>query len=82
MAAAVETETVLTAEAAAASMVEAAAFRWRRHQQWWRRKRDNNDGNDPRRRLRCGPGIASLLMTATGSTTTIATRTVTTDNNP
>ena len=73
MAAAVETETVSTAEAVAVG--------WRRHQQWRRRKRDNNDGNDWQQRLWRGLGIALLSTMATGSTTTIATRTVTTDHN-
>ena len=43
MAVAAETETVLTAEAAAASTVEAAGVGWWRHQQWRQRKWDNND---------------------------------------
>jgi hypothetical protein len=66
VAAATETETALTAEA--------AAIGWRRHRQWRRRKhRDNNDGNDRQQRLRRGPGIAFLSTTVTGTTTTITT---------
>ena len=68
-------------EAVTASTAEAAAVGWRRHQQWWRRKRDNNDGNDQQQRLQRGPGIASLLMMATGLMATITARMDTTDND-
>ncbi len=68
MAAAAETETALTAEA--------AAVRRQRHRQWRRRKHwDINDGNDRRQRLQCGPGIASLSTMATGTMTLITTTT-------
>jgi hypothetical protein len=64
VAAATETETAWTAEAAADG--------WRRHRQWCRRKhRVNNDGNNRQRRLQCWPGIASLSTTATGMMTSI-----------
>ncbi len=68
MAAAAETETASTAEA--------AAIGWRRHHQWcWRKHWDNNDGNNRQQRLQRGLGIALLSMTTTGTMTLIMTRT-------
>ena len=64
VAAAVETETALTSEAAAAG--------WQRHRQWqWRKHQDNNDAINWQLRLQCGPGIALLLTMAIGKMTTI-----------